>query len=127
MTFWKLNLIRPEINFSNVNCKAQLKRGMNGTCMSAKADQNLFSPNKEKKRRQSITNKNYQKGLAIVDIHIYNYCLSVWYSFILSKPGSLKKPEVHIISFRESNLFILGLVCYFCPISQKNQHFDCPL
>jgi hypothetical protein len=27
----------------------------------------------------------------------------------------------------EGNLFTFGLNSYFCPVSQKNQHFDCPI
>ncbi len=35
------------------------------------------------------------------------------------KPGSLLKPVVQTISSVKSNLFTFGLVCYFCPSSQK--------
>ncbi len=43
------------------------------------------------------------------------------------KPGNLLKPVVHIISSVESNLCTFGLLCCFCPGSQKNQHFGSAL
>ncbi len=46
------------------------------------------------------------------------------YWLLWGKPGSLLKPVVHIISCVESNLLSFGLLCYFCPGSHKNQHFD---
>jgi hypothetical protein len=45
---------------------------------------------------------------------IFVYIWLLW-----GKPGSLQKPVVHRISSVEGNLFIFGLVCYFCPGSQK--------
>ncbi len=51
----------------------------------------------------------------------------VYIQLLWGKAGSFLKPVVHRISSVEGNLFMFGLVCYFCPISQENQHFDCPI
>ncbi len=55
---------------------------------------------------------NWQQVLSSCLIFTY-----IWLHW--RKPGSLKKPVLHIISSVEENLFIFGLVCYFCPGSQK--------
>ncbi len=43
----------------------------------------------------------------------------VYIRLLWGKPGNLQKPLVHEISSVRGNLFIFGLVSYFCPDSQK--------
>jgi hypothetical protein len=66
------------------------------------------------------------KNLSLKVIKSDSYCLRVWYSFIFDSFGSSQAVYRNLWYIEslysvvcEGNLFIFGLVCYFCPGSQK--------
>ncbi len=60
--------------------------------------------------------QNAEPKITIAGDYILPACLIFVHIWLLrGKPGSLWKPAVQKISSVEGNLFIFGLVCYFCP------------